>query len=373
LNELAKIESFENSLAVAETFEEIKLLNNTTEAYLQFAKKQKISDDGINQIGEFLEKVISKKGKWLEKYFPHGGNGSNQYGAKIPNENLSKMPATLKESAQARLLAETSEKVKAKIIQELKESGEYVLPKAIVKKLKQKENAKNLEKRKQENIEILAEEVKDNKPIVYKSDCVDYLNTLKDNSIDLLITDPPYSTDIKNIESFAESWVTVALTKIKKTGRAFICIGAYPKEIHAYLSVLLNQSKFIVDNPLIWTYKNTLGVTPKMKYNLNYQMILHLYSEDSDKLDTAITGEMFSVMDINAPDGRQGDRFHTWQKPDELGLRLIKHTTKENDLVVDCFAGSGSFLLMAAKMNRKAQGCDLDTIAKKRGCTIIGE
>ena len=369
MNELAKIESFENSLAVAETFEEIKLLNNTTEAYLQFAKKQKAGDDSINKIGEFLEKVISKKGKWLDKYFPHGVRADRR-----ATKNVAlKMPVSFNESAQARLLAETPDKVKAKIIQELKESGEYVLPKAIVKKLKQKENAKNLEKRKQENIEILAEEVKDNKPIVYKSDCVDYLNTLKDNSIDLLITDPPYSTDIKNIESFAESWVTVALTKIKKTGRAFICIGAYPKEIHAYLSVLLNQSKFIVDNPLIWTYKNTLGVTPKMKYNLNYQMILHLFSEDSDKLDTAITGEMFSVMDINAPDGRQGDRFHTWQKPDELGLRLIKHTTKENDLVVDCFAGSGSFLLMAAKMNRKAQGCDLDTIAKKRGCTIIGE
>ena len=70
MNELSKIESFENSLAVAETFEEIKLLNNTTEAYLQFAKKQKAGDDSINKIGEFLEKVISKKGKWLEKYFP---------------------------------------------------------------------------------------------------------------------------------------------------------------------------------------------------------------------------------------------------------------------------------------------------------------
>jgi len=45
---------------------------------------------------------------------------ATKYGAKIPNENLSKMPATLKESAQARLLANTPDKEKAKIIQEIK-------------------------------------------------------------------------------------------------------------------------------------------------------------------------------------------------------------------------------------------------------------
>ncbi len=33
--------------------------------------------------------------------------------------------------------------------------------------------------------------------------------------------------------------------------------------------------------------------------------------------------EQFSVQDINAPDGRLGDRFHAWQKPDELAERVI--------------------------------------------------
>jgi site-specific DNA-methyltransferase (adenine-specific) len=207
-------------------------------------------------------------------------------------------------------------------------------------------------------------------------DCVDFLNTFEDNSIDLLITDPPYSTDVKNINDFAEMWVDLALSKIKENGRAYICIGGYPKEINAYLNILLKQSKFIVDNPLIWSYKNTLGITPKMKYNLNYQIILHLYSENSRELDTSITNEMWSVMEINAPDGRIGNRYHTWQKPDELGMRLIKHSTIENDLVVDCFACTGTFVLMAAKLNRIAKGCDIDEnnllIAKQRGCITIG-
>lgn len=246
----------------------------------------------------------------------------------------------------------------------------------VYQEIKKEEKQIILEQKKEENAKILSNEVKENKPIIYISDCIDYLNTLEDNSFDLLITDPPYSTDVENIELFAENWVNLALSKVKKNGRAFICIGAYPKEINAYLNILLKQDKFILDNPLIWSYKNTLGITPKMKYNLNYQMILHLYSNESNELDTSITNEMFNVMEINAPDGRIGNRYHTWQKPDELALRLIKHTTKENDKILDCFACTGTFLLMASKMNRNAIGCDINIdnakIAEKRGCTIVG-
>lgn len=89
-----------------------------------------------------------------------------------------------------------------------------------------------------------------------------------------------------------------------------------------------------------------------MKYNLNYQVVLHLYSPDSRPLDNSITNEMFSVQDINAPDGRLGDRYHTWQKPDELARRLIKHSTQPGERILDPFACTGTFPLMAARMER---------------------
>lgn len=213
------------------------------------------------------------------------------------------------------------------------------------------------------------------RPKIYYCDYKDFLDRIEDNSQDLLITDPPYSTDIENIEKFANDWVIKALDKVKPTRRAFICIGAYPRELKAYLDILLSQDKFILDNPLIWTYRNTLGQTPKMKYNLNYQVVLHLYSEQSRKLDTKITNEMFSVQDINAPDGRQGDRYHTWQKPSELARRFITHTTKEGDKIFDCFSGTGTFVLMGAQLGRKVMGCDnsrdMLKIAEERGCEII--
>jgi len=218
------------------------------------------------------------------------------------------------------------------------------------------------------------QDVNKNQAIIYNESCIDFLQRFENNSVDLLLTDPPYSTDLDNVEEFIDTWLLNALDKVKETGRAFICIGAYPIEIYSYLKVLL-KTNWIVDNPLIWTYRNTLGVTPKMKYNLNYQFVLHLYKEKSNPLDNRITNEMFSVQDINAPDGRVGDRYHTWQKPNELAIRLINHSTKENDIIIDPFACTGTFILNGANLGRKTYGCDIDTnainIAYERGCKKV--
>ena len=217
------------------------------------------------------------------------------------------------------------------------------------------------------------EEKRAKAPLIYHESCEQFLTRFKEKSIDLLITDPPYSTDIDDLPAFLDKWLYDALSKIKDTGRAYICIGAYPIEVHTYIYYLLD-SDWILDNPLIWTYRNTLGQTPKMKYNLNYQVILHLYKETSHPLDNRITNEMFSVQDINAPDGRIGDRYHKWQKPSKLAERLILHSTKPGNKIIDPFACTGTFLIAASEYNRLASGCDIDMdaikIAEERGCNV---
>src|ERR1035437_270286 len=240
--------------------------------------------------------------------------------------------------------------------------------------LKKEEKTKKLEQKRAENIKQ-AKAGMEVAPEVILMDCRDFLNSFADDTIDLLFTDPPYSTDVPNIAEFTESWLERAIQKTKKSGRMLIFSGSYPKEIEAFLNVLMTQDKFIVDNPLIWTYKNRLGVTPKMKYNLNYQLKWHLYSHESEPLDISITNEMFSVMEENAPDGRQGDSFHEWQKPIDLALKLVRHTTKEGDLVVDPFTCTGTFLIAANTLKRIGKGCDNDQsnldIAVNRGCHQI--
>jgi DNA modification methylase len=333
------------------------------------------ADDIIKAISEQVEKERREK---LSKHQTDNNSNSKQTVQLIVPSETKKDNSKLTDTK----IAETFNTNRTYISEatKLKETNPEVFEqvKAGAKtftEIKKEEKQQKLEVAKEQNKKTLKAEVSENKPTIYLKDCVDFLNTLENNSQELLITDPPYSTDIKDIKAFTERWLLLALNKVKETGRIFICTGAYPLEIKVYLDILLNQNKFIVDNPLIWTYKNTLGVTPKMKYNLNYQIIYHLYSEKSTPLNIDITNEMFNVQEINAPDGRLGNRFHTWQKPDQLAMQLIKHTTKENDSIFDCFACTGTFLLMASKMNRKAIGSDNSKenlkIAEERGASII--
>ncbi|MEA3427890.1 MAG: DNA methyltransferase [Thermodesulfobacteriota bacterium] len=185
---------------------------------------------------------------------------------------------------------------------------------------------------------------------------------------DLLLTDPPYSTDIEDVHAFASEWLPLALSKVKPTGRAYIFIGAYPNELQAYLSVKMPTQI------LVWTYRNTLGPSPSKDYKTNWQAILYYRMDDAQALDCPVMNEQFSVQDIAAPDGRHGNRYHEWQKPDELAERIIRHSTKQGDLILDPFCCTGTFILAAHKLNRTGIGCDISTesaeIAKDRGCRI---
>ena len=54
------------------------------------------------------------------------------------------------------------------------------------------------------------------------------------------------------------------------------------------------------------------------------------------------------------------DRFHPTQKSLLLFEELIKKHSNENDIVLDCFLGSGTTALAARNTNRKFIGCELD-------------
>ena len=218
----------------------------------------------------------------------------------------------------------------------------------------------------------IAEQVKeDYKPTVVIGDSITLENH---NKYDLLLTDPPYSTDVDNINDFVNSWLYNALNKVKSTGFAYIFIGAYPEEVKAYLSA--ETPKHIeLCQQLIWTYKNTLGNNPKDRYKQNYQICLFYRGVDAPLLNCPLTNEQWAVQEINAPDGRQGDRYHAWQKPIEIAERFIRHSTTQGQTVFDPFCCTGTFLLAAAKLGRKAEGVEINKnnalIAKNRGCIII--
>jgi transposase len=209
-------------------------------------------------------------------------------------------------------------------------------------------------------------------PTVSKADATDLLADVQ--SADALVTDPPYTTDVDDIEAFVQSWLPAAIETIGDDGVAFITVGAYADELQTYLNALDEVGVRDRTQVLVWTYKNTIGRAPSTEYKRNWQAILFVQSEPAVELDAPLTSERWGVQDINAPDGRHDGRHHKWEKPTELIDRFVRHTTDPGDTVVDPFVGTGTTALVAHDLGRKVIAGDCDgemlAIADERGCLV---
>lgn len=252
-----------------------------------------------------------------------------------------------------------------RVLAEKRESGDVVSRAEIIREIRSEQKKEQLEQAK----EAIAEQHRQTGgALLFVGNGIGFE---PDEPYDLLLTDPPYSTDVDDIDTFAASWLPDALRHVKPTGFAYVFIGAYPDELRAYLNVKAPEH-IKLEQVLVWTYKNTLGQNPKDRYKQNYQACLFYRGSDAPALDCPLTAEQWAVQEINAPDGRQGDRYHAWQKPMEIAERFIRHSTKPGMTVFDPFACTGTFLLAAAKLGRMAYGFEIDpenaAIAFNRGC-----
>lgn len=359
-----------SELALATKLDEVKDIRDKAEALRNYAKQAGESLEMQNQCAEIKIRAERRGGEILNDLPKNQGERTDltssivddvkSYGQVLKEEKISRGTAarwgSLADIPKADFEAHIVETKKAK--KELTSTGVHKVAKK--------------EKKAKVKAAIEAAKVTDpSAPTIQLADHAEWIATQPE--YDLLLTDPPYMTDVEDIAAFAY-WLPGALAKVKPTGRAYVFIGAYPKEIAAYLAVSDMTVGITLANILVWTYRNTLGPSPKLDYKLNWQAILYFRGKDAPALDCPLMVEQFSVQDVNAPDGRQGDRFHTWQKPDEIAERFIRHSTKEGNLVCDPFAGTGTFLLAAARLGRKAIGCDKSEdmlkIAKDRGCKI---
>ena len=245
-------------------------------------------------------------------------------------------------------------------------------PKDAVKDAKRKAKKKEMREAQQA---IAAQTVDSpDKPILHIGSGIGHI---PERPYDLLLTDPPYSTDVDDIDEFARSWLPNALAHVKDTGFAYVFIGAYPNELRAYLNID-PPAHLELTQVLIWSYRNTLGITPKDRYDQSYQACLFYRGKNAPALNCPLTSEKWAVMEVNAPGGitekSTGDmRYHSWQKPMELAERFVRHATDPGMTVFDPFACTGTFLLAAAKLGRKAYGFEINpdnaALAFERGCT----
>lgn len=330
----------------------------------KLGEAQQISEmvlDAEVKLGELIAEMPTAQGARTD--VEHSNNAVTKFEA-LKEIGFDKMQANRLET-----LAKHPEVVaQAKV--EARENDDIVSRSFVLEKIKAKQKAEQIEQAK-ESIAAQAREF-DHRPVIHIADSTTFDLGEK---YDLLLTDPPYSTDVDDLDKFIKSWHYRALDGVKPKGFAYIFIGAYPNELQAYLNAPLPEH-ITLEQALVWTYKNTLGNNPKGRYKQNYQAILFYRGIDAPDLDCPLTAEQWAVQEINAPDGRQGDRYHAWQKPMEIAERFIRHSTKPGDVVFDPFACTGTFVLAASKLGRIGIGVEVNhdnaQIAKDRGCFVWG-
>lgn len=203
--------------------------------------------------------------------------------------------------------------------------------------------------------------------LLWEGDVFEQLKKIKDNTIDLLCTDPPYYIlgdqewdqfiDRQSYFSFIYAWLEEVTKKMKRTGRMYISFAHdYMFDIYQLLKEN-NFYGFTFGNCLIWNMKNNVKPFDKKRYRISYEPIFYLYGPEAAEMNFDDNPKVlpFGVWDIAVPQSNFDEgKFHPCQKPLELYRRIILSGSVPGDLILDCFAGSGTSGVVCQELNRSA-------------------
>lgn len=215
--------------------------------------------------------------------------------------------------------------------------------------------------------------------LLYYKDCFDFIATLPNNSIDLVITDPPYEVSatnkggsINNIKKLRDSlqdlvvsdinkgydipkFAELIIPKLKRINLYFFCNKV---QIPKYFNEYVDKRKCKFD--IITYIKQNALPTYSNKYLSDTEYCLHFYKSDGngcinhpENYDDAKT---YYLGYINHKDKKLYK--HPTTKPLSLVEKLIRNSSNEGDIVFDPFMGSGTTAVACIYNNRKWIGCE---------------
>jgi DNA modification methylase len=213
---------------------------------------------------------------------------------------------------------------------------------------------------------------------IYNEDNLVTMAKMPNDFVDLIITSPPYE-DVSGAGYGAKSkdvlflkFYSDYLAKLfdeyhrilKPTGQIFFNIKsktAY-KTLRTphWIEFLDGFGKLKFKSYIIWKYSGSFDSTNK-RFHLDYEIIYHLSKTDNIYLneDCGIHDPLSSVWSIphNIP---KAERIHPTQMPEALVERILKVTTKGNELVYDSFMGSGTTAIVCEKNGLNWVGSELN-------------
>ena len=214
---------------------------------------------------------------------------------------------------------------------------------------------------------------------LYNGDCLEIMDRLIEEGVkvDCILTDPPYLIDYKCNRRV----VLDKFDKILNDKNSYdLIIGSIDK---AYDILNDNSSiymfcswhnidffksefekKFKLKNIIVWNKNNHGTGDLKGSYAPKHEFIL--YGHKGRCLNKS--KRIADVIDCKKVKSKE--MTHPTEKPIELLSNFINMSTNENDIILDCFMGSGSTGVACANTNRKFIGIELDNnyfdIASKR-------
>lgn len=200
---------------------------------------------------------------------------------------------------------------------------------------------------------------------LYQGDCLEFMKTLEDKSIDLVLTDPPYGIDYN---PNWKTWSGYKQNKNKIIGdeKKFNPIPFLERFENIILFGANNYSDLLpCGNWIIWD-KRLNEKMDKMIGN-PYEMAWYRHKKiKGEKIYRILHG---GVINADSSFGNNEIRIHPTQKPVKLFQRILLDFTNKTDIIFDPFLGSGTTLIAAAQLGRNAIGCEIS----EKYCDIIRE
>lgn len=229
---------------------------------------------------------------------------------------------------------------------------------------------------------------------ILHGDCQIHMKNVKDNSVDAIITDPPYGMgkgkwDVWNDD--LAKWLVDEALRVLKPGGSFYMFGK-----NETIASMWNIFKPLTPRWLTWHYRNASNINHNT-WGWNSQVIVYGYKPglvtfNLDEARIPYSGntntkrvnhddstsrfgikkngksskkyhdkgrkplDVIEVPAVTAGIAKKEGRWHPTQKPLDLMNMLVKVSTNEGEFVLDPFAGGGTTLVAALNNNRKCLG-----------------
>ena len=237
---------------------------------------------------------------------------------------------------------------------------------------------------------------------LYINDCVDFMSTLPDGSVDMIFADPPYNigkskewdvwSSMEDYIVWSDRWIKEASRVLKKEGTLYICGFS---EIIA-LCQAAAMKYFHSCKWTIWSYRNKANLSndwgrsheailcfrKSKKFTFNVDDVRIPYNAHTMRYPVRGQGETSQygkgtrrveswrpnpkgakprdVIDLPTTcNGMNEKTPHPTQKPEELIRKYVLASSNENDLILDPFCGSGTTAVCCKELHRKFISCDI--------------